>query len=142
VRAEEDRDGENRQQFPDRACGQDVPAEPPGQQVVVTQDRQQRTQCRRRQAQRDRHVRVHETDGREGTDQPGGDRGGDHPAEQCKPPGPLGEHGRIELVACQQEHQPEADVGYQIEDRRFGQSESLRPDQDPSDDQHHDLRDP
>jgi hypothetical protein len=109
---------------------------------VVTQDRQQRTQCRRGQTQRDRHVRVHETDAARAPTSPAASRDGDHPAEQCEPPGPLGEHGRVELVAGQQEHQPEADVGQQIEDRRFGQTETLRPDHDPADDQHHDLRHP
>ena len=142
VRAEEERDAENRQQFADRTGGQDVAAEPPREQVVLTQDRQQRAQRRRGQTQRDRHERVHETDGREDADQPGGERDSDHPADQREPPGPLAEHGRVELVAGQQEHQPEADVGDQGQDRRIGQTETLRPDHDPADDQQHDLRHP
>ena len=101
LRAEEERDAENRQQFADRACRHDVAAEPPREQVVFTQDRQECAQRRRGQTQRDRHERVHETDGREDADQPGGERGSDHPAGQREPPGPLAEHGRVELVASQ-----------------------------------------
>ena len=83
-----------------------------------------------------------ETGGLEDADQPGGKTERDHPADQCEPPGPLAEHGRVQFVAGQQEHQAEADVGQQNEGRGVGQTETLRPDHDPADDQQHDLRHP
>ena len=42
---------------------------------------------------------MYETDRREDADQPGGERNRDHPADQCEPPRPLAEHGRVQFVA-------------------------------------------
>ncbi len=89
--------------------------------------------------------------GHEGVDEPGvrqeaGDRdrehGGDEPADDREMADPLPEQLEVELVAGEQEQEAEADVGDQLEARRVGQVEDLRPDDDAADDEHHDLRQP
>ena len=53
---EEDRDDQDREQFPHGTRGVHVPAELAGQHVIVPQDGQQRAQRRGGQRQPDRHV--------------------------------------------------------------------------------------
>ena len=58
VGAEEDRDGHDGQELPDRSGGHDERAEPALEHLVVPQDRQQGAQRGRGQADRDRHERT------------------------------------------------------------------------------------
>ena len=49
------------------------------------------------------------------------------PGLQREPSGPLAEQLELELVARQQEEEPEADVGYQLDAVRVGPPQDLRP---------------
>jgi hypothetical protein len=49
---------------------------------------------------------------------------------------------RVELIAGQQEQEPEPHVGQQLDVLRLRDAEDVRPDQDATDQEDHDLRDP
>ena len=54
------------------------------------------------------------------------------PGGQCEPSGPLTEQPELELVARQQEKEPQAHVGYQLDALRVSPPQDLRSDQDPA----------
>ena len=62
------------------------------------------------------------------------------PGCQCQPSGPLTEQPELEFVACQEEEEPETDVGYQLKAGRVSPPQHLRSDQNPPDDEDHRLR--
>ena len=62
------------------------------------------------------------------------------PGGQCEPSGPLPKQPELELVTRQQEEEPEAQVGYQLEALRLGPPQDLRPDQNSPHDEDHHLR--
>ena len=138
---EEQGDGEDGEQLPHRPGGQQVAAEAAAQHVVVAQDGQQRAQGGGGQPQGDRDERPHEPDRGQDPDRGRGQRHGDQPGHDGQPPGPLPEQVEVELVAGQQEQEPEPHVGQQVDGRPVGPAEHLGADQHPADQQHHHLGD-
>ena len=76
---------------------------------------------------------------RDGAD---GQQRADGPADHGHPAGSLPEQPRVQLVAGEQEQEPEADVRQQLDAAGVGQAEHVRPDQNAAEDEDHDLRNP
>ena len=140
--SQEQRDGDDREQFPDSAGRHQIPPNLPSEHLVVMQDRQQRAERRGGQRQADRHE---VTDVVESSDQSGYGADGQHrtdrPADHCHPAGLLAEQPRVELVACHQEQETQPDIGQQLDAASVPQAEHVRSDQDAGEDQYNDLRD-
>ncbi len=142
VGAEEDRDGHDREELPDRPGSHDERTETPLQHPVVPQDGQQGAQRGRGQADGDRHERMHEAGRRQGAGHADRDQHCHQPGCECEPSGPLAEQPKLKFVARQQEKEPQAHVGYQLDAVRVGPAQHLRPDQDPAHNEDHHLRHP
>jgi hypothetical protein len=141
LRAEEHRDAQDRKELSDRTRGQQVEPEAAVQQIPLPQHGQQRPECGRRQPECHRHERA---------DQPGGCQQGHHaegegerdePRSDRPPARVLAEQPQVDLVAGQQEHEPEPDVGEDLHVAGRAETEHLGADHHPADEQQHDLRD-
>jgi hypothetical protein len=138
---QEHRDDQDREQFADRARGEHVATELAAEHPVIAQDGQQRAQRGGGQRQPNRHVVLDVADRVQEPRHPDRDRGRQHPADDRQPSRPLSQQVRVELVAGQQEQEPEPHVGQQLDVLRLGDAEDVRSDQDAADQEDDDLRD-
>ena len=138
-RAEEQRDRQHREQLADRARGEQVPAQPAAEQSLLPQDRQQRAESRGGQPQRDRHVRLDHPGGGEHPDHAGRQRQGADPGDQRAPAGVLAQQAQVDLVAGEQEHEAQPDVGEHPDVLRRAERQHVRADDDAAGQQQHHL---
>jgi len=138
--SEEHGDDQDREELPDGPGSEHVPAELAAEHAVVPQDGQQRAQRGGGQRQADRHVVLDIAGRRQSGRHRHRDHGRHHPAGDRQPAGPLSQQVRVELVAGQQEEEPEPHIGQQLDIPGLGQPEDMGADHHAADEEHDNLR--
>jgi hypothetical protein len=119
-----------------------VGAEQAAQQVVLAQDGQQRAQSRRRERNGDRDERPDESDGVQQADDSTGQRRRHQPRQGGAASDVRAQQPLVDLVAGQEEEEPEPDVREDLHVLGRPEPQTLRPDQHPAQEEQDDLRNP
>ena len=141
VDAQEDRDGQDREELAGGARRQEVAAEGAAEHALLAQDGQHRAEGTRRQGQGDRHEGVHVADGGQAADHAAGDDQRHAPGHHGQLARAREQHPGIDLETGEQEHEAEADVRDQLQLLRGVDAEPVGADEHPAEEEQDDLRD-